>query len=297
MLKKISSACGLSSVTLTKTDIKKYDNIPRFTYRCNFPAIQPGNITCDSGWGCCFRSAQGLLASYFMTYAPVDPEYYYKTFPDVAMFSLFEDRIEMPFSIQNLVTRCKDFGVAPGNWAKPSQLAATIESIFKQYKLSIVTAKDSNISPEEVKNTTTPFLLLIPCLLGMKELDANYIPFIRYVFQREEFIGAVSGYSDYSYFLVGLTEDNQNIVYFDPHTTKESVKFSLSHSEFFEVAPRGIKITHLNPSILLGFFCASATSAVKFLEEISSFNHSPITFKEINDDIIDQVIDIDDIDM
>ncbi|EAY14984.1 Clan CA, family C54, ATG4-like cysteine peptidase [Trichomonas vaginalis G3] len=296
MLKKISEACGLSSVPLTKGDIKKYENIPRFTYRCNFQAIQPGNITSDSGWGCCYRSAQGLIASYFLNYAPVDAEYFFTVFNEIPMFSLFEDRVEMPFSIQNLVYRSELFGVKPGTWAKPSQLAATIESIFKDLKLSVLISKDSNIIPEDVKTMRAPFLLLIPILLGMKDVEQKFIPFIKYTFQRPEFLGAVSGSSDFSYFLVGLSED-QNVVYFDPHVTKQAVASSFDHSEFFEVPPRGIKMKSLNPSFLLGFFCSSTENAISLIEDITKLKDSPITFSEIRKDLVDQVLDIDDIDL
>lgn len=295
MLRKISSYFDAPKIQLTADEERKYSRVPRFTYRMNFPEID--SITSDSGWGCCFRSAQGLVASFLLRYASSNPELYFKKFPIVPLLGLFEDHKDMPFSIQNLVSVCKNFGVKPGNWAKPSQISATIMTILKDFGVDCIAASDTNIDPVLIEKVEYPVLVLIPCLLGMEVIDERFYPFIKEVFHRKEFVGIVSGYAAYSYFIVGMTENEENVIYFDPHVTREAVMSCELHHDFFSQPAKGMPLKSMNPSILIGFICETKEKAAAMIDDLTKIENSPITSKTIDADLIDQVLDIDDLDM
>jgi cysteine protease ATG4 len=295
MLQRISTYFDGHQIELSEEEAKRYSRVPRFTYRSNFPAIF--SITSDSGWGCCFRTAQGLVASFLLRYASVEPELYFQKFPTIPLLGLFEDHQDMPFSIQNLVNVCTNFGVKAGTWAKPSQMSATIMTILKDHKIDCIAAVDSNIDPTLIEQVKYPILVLIPALLGMNEIDKQFYPFIREVFRRKELVGVISGYSAFSYFIVGMTENKENVIYFDPHVTHEAVLSCQSHEDFFSQPAKAMPLKSMNPSMLFGFICESKEKAAAMIEDLIGVENSPITSKSIDIDLIDQVLDIDDLSM
>ena len=296
MLKKLSSYLDVQQVRLDEKTVNKYSYLPRFIYRYDFSPI-PGLITSDSGWGCCFRSTQGLVARYFIELENNFPDYFYSNFPNMQILSLFEDTPTAPFSIHNLTKICSSFGLKPGSWAKPSQACAAVLEIFKKYKLNAISTIDQNIDPSKIDEfDNNPILFLVPLMLGLETIDEKFYPFIIDVFHRKEFIGIVSGDSAYSYYFVGITDDN-NLIYFDPHVSKAAVLSSHDHPDFFSQPPKVMQLQSLNPSIMIGFYCESKEKLKELVNYLVSFKNSPITSHKIEESVLNDVLDIDDLDI
>ena len=297
MLKRISSYFEIQQVHIDEKTQKKYSYMPRFTYRSNFPPIN-GTLTSDKGWGCCYRSGQGLIASYLMKYSSANPQDFFNKFNNRQLLSLFEDNENAPFSIHNLTKTCKDlFDIAPGTWAKPSQLCSAIVTIFKQFGFDVLATLDSNIKPNALDEISTyPLLFLCPLMLGMKVIDQKYNQFLIDVFHRKEFLGIVSGYSAFSYFFVGMTDEN-NLIYFDPHVTRNAVLSSENYSDFFSQPAHAMQLQSLNPSILIGFVCESKEKAQILFDFLLTHENSPLSSHKIDESIVDAVLDIDDLDL
>ena len=297
MLKRISSYFEIQQVHIDERTQKKYSYMPRFTYRSNFPPIS-GALTSDKGWGCCYRSAQGLVANYLLRYSNSKTKEFFAKFGNRQLLGLFEDKESAPFSIHNMTKICKElFDIAPGTWAKPSQICSVIVSILNQHGFEVLAAVDSNIEPTALDSISTyPLLVLCPLMLGMKAVDQKYNQFLIDVFHRKEFLGIVSGYSAFSYFFVGITDEN-NLIYFDPHVTKDAVLSTDGHSDFFSQPAHAMQLQSLNPSILIGFVCETKENAQLLLDFLVTHENTPISSHKVDDSLIESVLDIDDLDI
>lgn len=265
------------------------EGIPRFCYRSNFKPIQNTKLDCDSGWGCCFRSSQGLICQYIMKLSQNNPEIYNRTFPNTTNpLELFRDLPESPFGIQNLVRVANEVGLPMGEWIKPSLMAETIFRIFKSLNLNCIIARNLSFDCEELTKTGYPTLMLIPGLLGLDKLEEDYIPFIYLCLCIENSLGFVSGLGSSAYYFVAFDVDQ--IYYFDPHTTKKAL-VGTDFNSLFELKLKSMNIKKLNPSILFGFYCEEVIKEEIF--HLTGCTRTPITvidkanLEEITKDVID----------
>ena len=276
----------------------EYSEIPRFTYRSEFTPIPNTSITCDSGWGCCYRCCQGIAARYIKIIHEKDPKIFEKAFNGVESYlSLFEDTLDAPFSIQNLVMETEKLGVSPGEWAKPSQVAVSLSNIFNKYTLHNYVSLNCLIEPSKLQQAQYPMILMISLMCGLQEFDQAYFPFMKYLFTLPETIGIVSGFSGSAYYVVNIN-DSEVVSYFDPHVIQLAAKSSESNETFFNQKLMTMALSQLNPSILICFICLDKQSTDTLVKNICEFPNSPISLSEIiSDDVIDQVLDIDDLDL
>jgi cysteine protease ATG4 len=101
-----------------------------FTYRCDFPPIQPYKITTDAGWGCMLRSAQMLLGQtlrlHFKSrqWRPSSSLIGLRQDPFVrsilTWFADFPSKTESVYSLHNMVAAgLAKYEVLPGEWYGP----------------------------------------------------------------------------------------------------------------------------------------------------------------------------------
>ena len=293
----------------TKSSEDVIKEIPRFCYRNRFEQINGTKITSDKGWGCCFRSAQGMIAQYVLHLYNENRDVYNATFcqktnpeneneviyKEVHPLSLFLDVPGSPFGIQNLVTAAQSIGVSPGEWAKPSTIAAAIKVIFDSLHLSCVISQDFSLNLDKIGQITGPTLLLIPGMFGLDHFDMNFMPFLQLCICANGSLGFVSGKRNSAFFFFGF--DSTNFAYFDPHVTKPAVTKESEFSSFFDLPPKLLKTERINPSILVGFFCNSSEHLAELLMVLTACFASPLMITDATelDQIVDQVMDIDDI--
>jgi cysteine protease ATG4 len=268
--------------------------IPRFCYRKRFPLIPHSKLTSDSGWGCCFRSCQGVLAQFCLRLQQLMPDKYLEVFPATAPpLSLFFDCESSLFGLHRLVVESDHFGISVGQWGRPSVIANAIQSIFTALHLGSLVNHGLSISKDNFP-TTFPAIVLISCQFGLDSLDPKFVPFLQLCLGNPLSLGFVSGYRDSAYFVVGFS--TTHFGYFDPHTTLKAALDERGFSSFFSHDLKALKSCELNPSILLAFFAGSAGDLDNLLAELAQGPGSPLSVVDpVDDALCDQVLDIDDL--
>lgn len=271
----------------------EFSHISRFCYRRAFPPINPGKITSDRGWGCCYRCFQGVLSNYLDRLKKDSPELFESKFVDTEALTLFHDLPTAPFGIQKFVYETAKIGTPIGKWTKLSTLSYTLKDMFKEYDLKVVMSKSMMLTEEEMEIGNNPAIVLITCLLGMRQLDTNYLPFLRACLDHPNSLGIVSGKNDSAYYLVGYSESS--FLYFDPHTTKKCVDKSSRNETYFKLALKKIRQAKINPSVLISFYVKNQEEMIELATSIKGYHGSPIEIsneREINE-IESQVFDPD----
>ena len=275
-------------------------SIPRFCYRKGFEAISGSSLTSDKGWGCCYRSAQGLICQHIMRLHKYSNDVYVKVFPDNPdPLSLFADDPRMPFSIHSLVSATNEVGVQIGEWAKPSTISAGIKIILERLGLSCFLAQDLRLNADSISSLSFPCMVLIPGLFGLEKLDPVFLPFLQLCICIDSSLGFVSGQRYSAYYFFGMS--SSEFYYFDPHVTKRYVDQSIEddhkYDSYFELEPKHINALSINPSVLLGFSCSSKQELKDLLFTLVSCKSSPVLITHDSDlaDIENTIIDIDEL--
>ncbi|XP_055037157.2 cysteine protease ATG4A isoform X1 [Misgurnus anguillicaudatus] len=103
-----------------------------------------------------------------------------------------------------------------------------------------------------------PLLLLIPLRMGINNINPVYIQALKECFKMPQSCGVLGGKPNLAYYFIGFIDDE--LIYLDPHTTQQAVE---SESDIVvddlsyhcQRTPHRMKITNLDPSVALGFFC------------------------------------------
>lgn len=128
---------GVRYHTVEDFDARKEDeaHLFWFTYRCDFPAIQPYGITSDAGWGCMLRATQMMMAQALrMHYNGRDWKPRYLRDPFVqSIFTWFADfpsTNKCFYSIHNMVaTGMAKYDKLPGEWFGPSTASFVLRDL------------------------------------------------------------------------------------------------------------------------------------------------------------------------
>ncbi|KAI5624671.1 cysteine protease ATG4A [Silurus asotus] len=105
-----------------------------------------------------------------------------------------------------------------------------------------------------------PLLLLIPLRMGINNINPVYIQALKECFKMPQSCGVLGGKPNLAYYFIGFIDDE--LIYLDPHTTQCAVDSETDlgvedQSFHSQRSPHHMKITSLDPSVALGFFCKS----------------------------------------
>ncbi|KAI4882519.1 hypothetical protein NFI96_018912, partial [Prochilodus magdalenae] len=105
-----------------------------------------------------------------------------------------------------------------------------------------------------------PLLLLIPLRMGINNINPVYIQALKECFKMPQSCGVLGGKPNLAYYFIGFIDDE--LIYLDPHTTQIAVDSETGStvddlSYHCQRNPHHMKITSLDPSVALGFFCKS----------------------------------------
>ena len=251
--------------------------MPRFCYRSGFHPLENTKIQSDKGWGCCYRSSQGIIAQYIIRLKQNNEELFKTIFPNCDdPLTLFYDEPSAPFGIHSLVSATARVGVAVGEWAKPSTIAAGIKIIFESLGLSCYVSQDFAFNIDNIRSDTKyPCLILIPGLFGLDNFDSRFLPFLQLCLCTESSLGFVSGRRNSAFYFFGMNATD--FFYFDPHVTKTHASNNTSRQSFFDLAPKSMSVNAINPSILLGFTSSNYSELEDLFMILVSCLASPIT--------------------
>lgn len=103
-----------------------------------------------------------------------------------------------------------------------------------------------------------PLVLIIPLRLGLSEINPVYERALKMCLTLKQSIGIIGGKPNHAHYFIGYIGDE--LVYLDPHTVQNVVDFT-SSGETDETyhCPYGsrMKISSLDPSIAVGFYCGT----------------------------------------
>lgn len=240
----------------------------------------------DTGWGCMIRTGQSMLANTLLMLR-LGRDWRYKSQPttqepgsptpstvkEAEILSLFADAPSAPFSIHRFVnhgaTAC---GKHPGQWFGPSATASCIAALSTECADAglrvYVTPSTSDVYEDRFRSiaarsptdsTITPTLILLGIRLGLDRITPVYHEALKRSLTYPQSIGIAGGRPSSSHYFVGV--QNDTFFYLDPHETRAALPYHSSPSEYTaeEIALchtrrlRGLKVTDMDPSMLMGF--------------------------------------------
>ncbi|GFN96165.1 cysteine protease [Plakobranchus ocellatus] len=105
-----------------------------------------------------------------------------------------------------------------------------------------------------------PLVLFIPLRLGLTEINPIYFDSLRKCFAMKQSIGIIGGKPNHAHWFIGYV--GKELIYLDPHTNQnvvdlDSRSMSSDLSYHCVTPPSRMSFSKLDPSIALGFYCAT----------------------------------------
>ncbi|KAL4648226.1 cysteine protease ATG4A isoform X1 [Arapaima gigas] len=103
-----------------------------------------------------------------------------------------------------------------------------------------------------------PLLLIIPLRMGINHINPVYIQALKECFKMPQSLGVLGGKPNLAFYFIGFL--GEELIYLDPHTTQLAVESEAGgavddQSYHCNRSPHRMKVTSLDPSVALGFFC------------------------------------------
>uniref|UniRef100_A0A8C7V481 Cysteine protease n=1 Tax=Oncorhynchus mykiss TaxID=8022 RepID=A0A8C7V481_ONCMY len=253
-----------------------------FTYRKKFSPIGGTGPSSDTGWGCMLRCGQMILAQALVCSQlgrawrwraeGGQPEEYHR------ILHCFLDRKDSCYSVHQMAQMGVGEGKSVGEWYGPNTVAQVLKklALFDDWNsLAVYVSMDNTVVIEDIstfffpsldaKRTQSrsdwrPLLLVIPLRLGINHINPVYIQALKECFKIPQSCGVLGGKPNLAYYFIGFV--GEELIYLDPHTTQSAVESEAGsgvddQSYHCLRSPRRMKITNLDPSVALGFFCKS----------------------------------------
>ncbi|KAK3524493.1 hypothetical protein QTP70_029280 [Hemibagrus guttatus] len=259
-----------------------------FTYRKKFSPIGGTGPSSDTGWGCMLRCGQMILAQALIcshlgrTWRWLSdrsqPAEYQR------ILHCFLDRKDSCYSIHQMAQMGVGEGKSVGEWYGPNTVAQVLRklTLFDDWSsLAVYVSMDNTVVIEDINDRKQlqalcpvshfqqnsqhsqdwrPLLLLIPLRMGINNINPIYIQALKECFKMPQSCGVLGGKPNLAYYFIGFIDDE--LIYLDPHTTQSAVDSEMGlgvgdQSYHCQRSPHRMKISSLDPSVALGFFCKS----------------------------------------
>uniref|UniRef100_A0A671T1C9 Cysteine protease n=1 Tax=Sinocyclocheilus anshuiensis TaxID=1608454 RepID=A0A671T1C9_9TELE len=252
-----------------------------FTYRKKFSPIGGTGPSSDAGWGCMLRCGQMILAQALVSRRlgrdwrwdaeKHQPKEYHR------ILHCFLDKKDSCYSIHQMAQMGVGEGKSVGEWYGPNTVAQVLKklALFDDWNtLAVYVSMDNTVVIEDITlicgrtlNLQSqrplawrPLLLVIPLRMGLNSINPVYIQAFKECFKMPQSCGVLGGKPNLAYYFIGFIDDE--LIYLDPHTTQQAVDTDSGsavddQSYHCQRTPHRMKITSLDPSVALGFFCKS----------------------------------------
>lgn len=233
----------------------------------------------DTGWGCMIRSGQSMLANALL-HLHQGREWRHTHKPDsqsvlseAKILSMFADHPSAPFSIHRFVSHgASACGKHPGQWFGPSATASCIAALSTECAAAglrvYVTPSSSDVyedrfrrisAKSDTDSTVVPTLILLGTRLGPDRITPVYYEALKQSFTLPQSIGIAGGRPNSSHYFIGCQGDI--FFYLDPHETRPALPYHSNASQYTKEEIdtchtrrlRGLKLSEVDPSMLLGF--------------------------------------------
>lgn len=142
--------------------------------------------------------------------------------------------------------------------------------------------KDSEkqLQGEGVQSTFTwqPLLLIVPLRLGLTDINPIYFEALKHCLSLQQSVGIIGGKPNHAHWFIGFVGDE--IVYLDPHTTQlagniDDLEEQAALDESYHCPfPGRMKMTRLDPSVAVGFYCESEKNFDDLCQSFRKFSKS-----------------------
>lgn len=258
-----------------------------FTYRNGFDKISGSEITSDAGWGCAVRVGQMLLCE---TLRRLSCNFRDQYPTDNKILEKFHDRLECPYSLQNLVLAFA--GSEPekiGTWLGPNNVCHAIKKVVENncgqtngiesteslsVNLQVHVAMDCTIVLPEIPDITptSPLLLLIPLRLGLDAINLEVYekPLID-TLSYPQSVGIIGGRPRTAYYFFGKSCANE-LLALDPHTVKDFCNIQTIEDYSCDQPLIIPSVGRLDPSMALGFLCRNQLEFTDLVDKLHKSN-------------------------
>ena len=138
--------------------------------------------------------------------------------------------------------------------------------------LSVHVAMDGSLYREQVREAARqpdgswrPVLVLLPLRLGLQTLNPAYSPCLCALFELRQSVGVIGGAPRRSFYFVGCQEKaaaGPQLLYLDPHEVQPALSVPLAAERLSSChrsdTPRTMPVAQIDPSLALGFLCATS---------------------------------------
>ncbi|OAL31023.1 hypothetical protein AYO20_08444 [Fonsecaea nubica] len=196
-----------------------------------------------------------------------------QTQSEASILSLFADSPLAPFSIHRFVQHgASACGTHPGQWFGPSATASCIKELSAECAAAglrvYVTPSASEVYEDKFRSiarasatdlTIRPTLILLGIRLGLDRITPVYHEALKSSLTYPQSIGIAGGRPSSSHYFIGCQGDL--FFYLDPHETRPALQHHSDPSEYTEEEIstchtrrlRGLRISEMDPSMLIGF--------------------------------------------
>lgn len=150
----------------------------------------------------------------------------------------------------------------------PSQVSPSANSSPHGTKSSSDNSSDENTPGSHWKS----LILLVPLRLGTEKLNPIYNDCLKAMLSLDNCIGIIGGRPKHSLYFVGYQEDK--LIHLDPHYCQDMVDVNQENfgvSSFHCKSPRKMKLSKMDPSCCIGFYCATKKDFFKFVDNVKPF--------------------------
>ncbi|TKA46857.1 hypothetical protein B0A54_03813 [Friedmanniomyces endolithicus] len=232
-----------------------------------------GGFTSDTGWGSLLHLGRDWRVGQ-------------REQEHMELLSLFADTPDAPFSIHNFVEHgAQACGKHPGEWFGPSATARSLQALTDKYPLANLRVyarpDDSDVYAESLlalasqkhpDDAFEPTLIVLGVRLGIDRITPVYHAALKAALAMPQSVGIAGGRPSSSHYFTGY--QGEQFFYLDPHTTRPALLPTSSSAEAeagqqqkglsgedvrtcHTRRVRRLKITEMDPSMLLGFLVRS----------------------------------------
>ena len=124
-------------------------------------------------------------------------------------------------------------------------------------------------------------VLFISLRLGLDEIDPDYIPCLKLVFNNvKNNIGFVCGKGHYAYYFIGIT--GNKLLYLDPHVCQKAVDPSIDNGDSYIVKKiYMVNIEKISSQMTFGFSFNKGQDILEFIQNVMSLPKGKNTFMSL----------------
>ncbi|XP_058057851.1 cysteine protease ATG4D [Anopheles bellator] len=168
--------------------------------------------------------------------------------------------------IQDIIDECTISAPSAGAPWQKKETQATLAESGKALKTP--PGSEESVAAMHWKS----LILLVPLRLGTEKLNPIYNECLKAMLSLDYCIGIIGGRPKHSLYFVGYQEDK--LIHLDPHYCQDMVDVNQENfavASFHCKSPRKMKLSKMDPSCCIGFYCETKKDFYKFIDGVKPF--------------------------